>query len=402
MKLAINAVTARVGGGRRHLNPFVVALADVIADGNDDSTIVVFVPPEFEVRTPHPSVEWVRVDVPEGLSLRRLWWDNVTLLRRTRHVDAIVSPLNFGPLFARRPHVLFQRNALYFDDVYFRSVPVATRFRLRVGRLLSLACVRRADSVITPTEAMADMIRPHVPSARNIHSAPHGFDVAEARAMAQRDVVERAGSWAARDVRLLHVGVPWEHKNLPTVVRTLARVCDALPDRDVGLAVTFVRDDHDPAVTECIAAFVELATDLGVLDRVTFLGSVDNPDVFPLLAAADALVYPSTSESFGIPVLEAFAVGTAVVASNIDSLAEVAGGSGFLHDPHDDEAAAAAVVAALAEDESAAAQRRARADEFSPERQAAFVHAELKAIGAAEGRDVSGGVAARGRGVRSR
>jgi alpha-1,3-rhamnosyl/mannosyltransferase len=56
-------------------------------------------------------------------------------------------------------------------------------------------------------------------------------------------------------------------------------------------------------------------------------------DKLALLQGAKALVFPSLSEGFGLPMLEAFAAGTPVIASNTTSLAEVSGGAALGIDP---------------------------------------------------------------------
>ena len=76
---------------------------------------------------------------------------------------------------------------------------------------------------------------------------------------------------------------------------------------------------------------------------VVFLGHVDTATLAQLVSAAEALVYPSFFEGFGIPVLEAFHAETAVIASNTTSLPEVAGDAALLVDPHSVEAIAEAM-----------------------------------------------------------
>jgi len=72
-------------------------------------------------------------------------------------------------------------------------------------------------------------------------------------------------------------------------------------------------------------------------DHVRPLGFVPEPDLEPLLAAATVLAYPSTYEGFGLPVLEALACGTPVVASNTTALAEIYSGRADLVE-HEDSA----------------------------------------------------------------
>jgi len=67
--------------------------------------------------------------------------------------------------------------------------------------------------------------------------------------------------------------------------------------------------------------------------HVRWLGPVAEIDKLALLQGAKALVFPSLSEGFGLPMLEAFASGTPVIASNTTSLAEVSGGAALGIDP---------------------------------------------------------------------
>ncbi len=64
-----------------------------------------------------------------------------------------------------------------------------------------------------------------------------------------------------------------------------------------------------------------------------FLGRVSDPELAVLYGEAEALVYPSLYEGFGLPILEAFYHGTPVVTSNVSALPEVAGNAAELVDP---------------------------------------------------------------------
>lgn len=323
IRILVNAVAARRGGGAHHLNPFVTGLADAVPNAH----VEVLVTPDAPSPVSHPRVRWTVVDVPSGITLKRLWWDNVTVPRRARHHDVLISPLNFGPLWCPRPHLLFQRNALYFDPRYTRTLPPKQRLKLAGYRLLAIVQSNTATTVLVPSQAMADMLGRYLLRRSKIVVSPHQVDVGRYRTLAGQPVVAGATQWASRDVRLLHVGTPSPHKGLDTLASTFVSVAQSLPDADVGLAVTFTSDDS----SDVVRRFVSCVDRAGVLDRVAFLGTVAHDDVFALYGQASVLLLPSEVESFGFPVLEALAVGCPVVASDLPALREVGLGATNLH-----------------------------------------------------------------------
>lgn len=83
------------------------------------------------------------------------------------------------------------------------------------------------------------------------------------------------------------------------------------------------------------------------LPRVKRLGYVSDADLPALYSAADAFVFPSVYEGFGLPPLEAMACGTPVVCSNATALPEVVGDAAVLVDPLDAEAITAETLRVL-------------------------------------------------------
>jgi glycosyltransferase involved in cell wall biosynthesis len=100
-----------------------------------------------------------------------------------------------------------------------------------------------------------------------------------------------------------------------------------------------------------------------VRGRIRLLGPVPDTDLAPLYSGADAFVYPSHFEGFGLPVLEAMQCGAPVVTTTGGALPEVAGKGALLVDPRDRSALVAALIAAR-RNRGLAAAGRARAAEF--------------------------------------
>lgn len=106
---------------------------------------------------------------------------------------------------------------------------------------------------------------------------------------------------------------------------------------------------------------------------VVATGYLDEPELARVLEDADALVFPSLYEGFGLPVLEAMAVGVPVICSDATAIPEVAGDAAVYFDPRDTEDMASK-IARVAHDEALrgdmAARGRVRAAGFSWERAA--------------------------------
>lgn len=135
---------------------------------------------------------------------------------------------------------------------------------------------------------------------------------------------------------LMHVSNFRAVKRVRDVVRIFARVLPRVPS-----VLVMVGDGPDRVFAE------EEARELGIQDRVFFLGKIDA--VAPLLAGADLFLLPSSTESFGLSALEALACGVPVVGSNVGGLPEVVrdGVTGVLCPPGDVDAMAEAALSLL-------------------------------------------------------
>lgn len=102
--------------------------------------------------------------------------------------------------------------------------------------------------------------------------------------------------------------------------------------------------------------------------QIRLLGYLDEDCVAELLAGAHALLFPSRYEGFGLPVLEAMASGTAVIASNRAAIPEVAGAAALYMDPDDPDSCRLRMLELLDDDVLQATLREQglrRASQFS-------------------------------------
>lgn len=89
------------------------------------------------------------------------------------------------------------------------------------------------------------------------------------------------------------------------------------------------------------------ADDLGISEHIQWIGAIDEADKPSLYRLARVFVFPSRYEGFGLPLLEAMASGTPVVANEVSSLPEIAGDGAFLVEPGSPSKMAGAILALL-------------------------------------------------------
>lgn len=138
---------------------------------------------------------------------------------------------------------------------------------------------------------------------------------------------------------IMHISNFRPVKRIPDVLEIFARIVRRVPAR-----LVMVGDGPERPRA------VDLAGELGLEDRVVFLGK--HPSVDELLACADLFLLPSRNESFGLAALEALACGVPVIATDTGGLPEVVkhGETGFLLPPGAVEEMAEAAVALLSDD----------------------------------------------------
>lgn len=266
--------------------------------------------------------------------------------------DVVHAPTPLAPPRRRTPLVV-----TVHDAVPWTHPSTLTPRGVRWHRRAVERAARDADLLVVPTQAVADELRHHVRvGADRLLVVGEGVS---GDLDLPADAEARAAAMRLPDRFLLTVATLEPRKGLADLVRALSD--PAAPD--LPLLCAGQPGWGDLASPEELAARVGLAP-----GRVRSLGRVPDADLAVLLRRATALVVPSRAEGFGLPLLEALAVGTPVLASRAPALVEVAGGAA-LHVGDDRSARGwAAALREVVEDE----QLRARLRREGPARAAAF------------------------------
>lgn len=227
----------------------------------------------------------------------------------------LLSLCNTGPLLNRKQIVCIH-------DVNTRLVPqsYAPAFRL-LYRTLIPALGRTAARVATVSRFSAAMLAEHAIADRaKIRVIANGADHAAGwPAAASSRIVAAAGP---RTVVALGSNAP--HKNLKLLIGLADRMAET------GLKLV-IAGGADPRVFAASGSAADAR-------NVTWLGKVSDGELAALFDTSLCLAFPSLTEGFGLPPLEAMMRGCAVVASDRGSLPEVLGDAALIVAADDDEA----------------------------------------------------------------
>lgn len=278
---------------------------------------------------------------------------------RVGTVDLVHAPSVAVPPRGRTPLVVTVHDAA--PELFPEAFPPRG---LRFHRQGLAAAAARADLVITVSQAAAAEItdRAGIPAER-VRVVPNGVDAPPIDPVAASAARSRLG--VGDRPYVLWVGSLEPRKNVGTLVAAMARLAARNPGNDPALRPLLVLAGYRGWLSEGEVGGADRAA-LG--DDLLQVGVVPEADLWALHEGAALLAFPSVHEGFGYPAVEAMAVGTPVVCSDIPVLREVAGPAASYVPARDTEAWADAIGALLADPaarEEAAAAGRAQAARFS-------------------------------------
>jgi glycosyltransferase involved in cell wall biosynthesis len=355
------ALTSPAAGVRRYVAALMRALLtlpeapEIVAlGGRGDGALPRGVGHLAEPSHPPTNAGWTLVGLPRAASRAR--------------VDVLHAPAYTAPFWCGVPVVLT------LHDVSYARQPEWYPYRRDwLRRVYYRGSAHAAAHVITDSAfSAAEITAAYGIPASRISVVPLGVDAAFAH---HADAGELPPT--VNEPYVLHVGDLHERRNLAVLVDA---VLEARRHFGGAAALSLVLAGVDRGIGAGLCA---IAAEAGMADAVTLLGSVSESRLHALYRRATALVYPSLYEGFGLPVLEAMASGTPVLASRAASIPEVLGDAGVLLDPLDANAWTEALITVVNDE---ALRRRmssdglARAATFTWERTARATLAVYRAV----------------------
>ena len=260
--------------------------------------------------------------------------------------------------------------AVTLHDLLILEPRLASPVQRLYARTVLPVVERFADPIFCVSAATRDRWRAAYPRSARPHVTPNGV-APEWFEPPTAPLPPVLGS-AAAPPYVLFAGNLKPHKNLVRLLGAFAKIQDRVPHRLVLAGnLEGLRTVDREALARIVAAG----------ERVLRLGYLEPPVLKTVMAHADAFVFPSRYEGFGLPPLEAMAVGVPVAAARIPSVQEACGEAAHWFDPLDVDDMAARLLEVLRDEDLRARLRqrgRARAEQMGWDRPALAVARALR------------------------
>ncbi|QJW88153.1 glycosyltransferase family 4 protein [Spirosoma taeanense] len=256
-------------------------------------------------------------------------WEQVNLPRAAKQhgVDLLHCTSNTAPLFASTPTVVTIHDLIYMEKT--AGDKTATMYQ-RVGneyrRWIVPQVAKRCRRVLADSEyTRQDILKLfHLPETQ-VRVSYLGVSPK----LAQSLKIERLPAIRQRynlpERYFFYLGSQDPRKNMRTVLNAFGKFAQTTQGVDLvvsGKPPIFWNELLQQSGNEQLA------------DRCRFIGFVEAEDLSGLYAQAEVYLYPSLSEGFGLPILEAMSCGVPVITSTTTSMPEVGGDVAVLVDPY--------------------------------------------------------------------
>jgi glycosyltransferase involved in cell wall biosynthesis len=329
MKIAINCADldySRIDGTRVYIKQVLKWLGKLSTQAGFSDEFLLYHKGEFNPDLQPPKYS----NYGERRIPYRFWWTQTRLpyeLRRDRP-EVLWMPIQQVPLIAPSSRKL--KIVVTIHDLAFKYFPDHFPWKdVWKHNFFTASAVKRADRIIAISEATKQDILKFYPKTKpkKIRVIHHGFDRENfsqlrkgediAKTLVKYEIISPEEKEKAFPRYLLYVGAIQPRKNLITLIRAFEQLRKQGPEfQDLKLVLA------GEAAWKAETALARIRQSAFQKD-IILTGKVSFEELARLYQAAQALIYPSLYEGFGIPILEAMASGIPVVVADNSSLSEV-------------------------------------------------------------------------------
>ena len=298
MRLLFHAPNVHTGGGLRLLLDVLAAAPATLRWAQLDARVA------GKAELP---AETAVLYVPKSLTgrLAAEW----RLFREAKIEDTVIAFNGLPPLFpVRAKTFVFLQNVLLVQDGTPKGYPLPVQARLMFERLWFRLIRRNSIQYVVQTPSMADVLRRRVGDRAVVTVAPFMPRASDTKSISSQCAAGRAHHF-------VYVATGDVHKNHRRLLEAWTLL--AARGERPNLALTIDRQRYPELCAKIDAAVAEHGL------RIENLGALSFDAIKELYEASEALIFPSLTESFGLPLVEAAAAGLPILAPEVDYVRDV-------------------------------------------------------------------------------
>ena len=302
-RLIVHATNISQGGGKSLLSALLRALpsdVEVLAQLDRRMKVPADISEAIKIRRVSPSI-WKR--------LLAEWW----LARNVKSSDLIICFGSLTPLFKLQGRTsVFIQNRYLIERNSLAEFGLKTRLRLTFERVWLAMTASNADEFIVQSPAMKTaLLLSHLVKKQPVHVRPF-IGVSEGY---QRTINLQKNGHEDKIYDFIYVASGEPHKNH----RQLIEAWCLLSEQNLFPSLCLTLDENASAE---LCAWIDMKKNNHGL-KLTNVGFIPHDQVLALYSQAQALIYPSRFESFGLPLIEASQAGLPVLAAELDYVRDV-------------------------------------------------------------------------------
>jgi len=309
--ILINALSIKMGGGLTYLENLLKELPKV----SHPFQIFILLSKENNLSFFSPEIDFIKIKEPGSLIGKFLFNQfGLRKILKKYKIDILFQMANYAMFFCPIKQVILLRQSHFFSKIFLKNIYPLFSFKKKIDlvlrRFLIILSVKIADAVLAPSQAMVDDIK-------NFVSLP-GSKIYVNHYGTYLENFSKSLNPAARanKINLLYTSHYWDHKNFGTLFEAIA-ILDKSISEEFTVLLTI---DSDNSLNKNCATFkidFDIFSKPEVKKHIKVLGKLSYSQTINIYKEADIFLWPTITEAFGHPLIEAMASSLPIVASDI-------------------------------------------------------------------------------------
>ena len=313
MKILINAISLKMGGSKVIINSFV----ENIPKDNNEYHFIVYpgVLNNIDYKKLNNNIIIKELDIGKKSHIERFLWDQIKLPKyiKRHKFDYMINMTNYGPAFPKCKQILLLHNAKHISQEIKKTLSMKDRFKLIIEDIILKFSLFGTYKLIVQTNYMKRgilnkfnfkeediIIIPNFCNKKNNDTKDFELEKLLNNCINKNDFV------------LSYISLYSPYKNFEKLIDAI-EILKNNTDINVKLILTLDRNEKNEA-----EKILDEIKNRNLSNYIISVGNIENSKINQILKKSDVFIFPSSAESFGMPLIEAMNAGVPILASDLE------------------------------------------------------------------------------------